>query len=47
MIISLIKKGSIKAGVMSIPVFIASSLFMHFLFVVMLTKLFSGLVLRI
>ncbi len=44
MIVSMIRRGSIKAGVAYIPMFIASSLLLHFLFMIVLTKIFSGLI---
>jgi len=43
MIVSMIRRGSIKAGVTYIPIFIALSLLLHSLFMVVLTKIFSGL----
>jgi len=44
MIVSIIRRGSIKAGVAYIPIFIASSLLLHFLFMIVLTRIFSGLI---
>jgi len=44
MIVSIIRRGSIKAGVAYIPIFVASSLLIHSLFMFILTKVFSGLI---
>lgn len=44
MIVSIIRRGSIKAGVAYIPIFIASSLLLHLLFMIVLTRVFSGLI---
>ena len=44
MIVSIIRRGSIKAGVAYIPIFIVSSLLLHFLFMIVLTRIFSGLI---
>jgi len=45
MIVSMIRKGSIKAGVMYIPIFIVSSLLMYTLFMFILTSVFGSLIL--
>ena len=44
MIVSIIRRGSIKAGVTYIPIFVASSLLVHSLFMLILTTIFSGLI---
>ena len=44
MIVSMIRKGSIKAGVMYVPLFIGLSLLMYSMFMFLLTKIFSGLI---
>ncbi|MBU1205242.1 MAG: type II secretion system F family protein [Nanoarchaeota archaeon] len=44
MIVSMIRKGSIKAGVMYIPIFIALSLLMYSMFMFLLTRIFSSLI---
>jgi pilus assembly protein TadC len=43
MIVSMIRRGSIKAGVAYIPVFITISLIVHSVFVFLLSKIFGGL----
>ena len=44
MIVSMIRKGSIKAGVMYIPIFIGLSLLMYSMFMFLLTLIFSNLI---
>ena len=44
MIVSMIRKGSIKAGVMYIPIFIGLSLLMYSIFMFLLTMIFSSLI---
>ncbi len=44
MIVSMIRKGSIKAGVMYIPIFIGLSLLAYYMFMFLLTMIFSSLI---